>query len=154
MLRFISHHNLHQPQLLCSVNQGMSTRHWSPEIEAFPWFKCTGQAVKYSREANQPQAKFFAAIIRFISVSQYFAVQMYFSFRQKCFHVLGPGFFCVLLAADSSVHALSFRKTQSCPWMDAPQLLCQLPASSSATSLRTAESFDYSTPPSLQVALL
>jgi len=45
-------------------------------------------------------------------------------------------------------------KKQHCLWLDALQLLCQLPASSSATSLHTAESFDYSMPLSLQVALL
>lgn len=89
-----------------------------------------------------------------ISVGQYFAVQMYWQLQAKILCVLGPGFVCVLLAVESFVHAYILHKTQHCPWMDTPQLLRQLPASSSAPSLPTAQSSDYTEPLSLQGALL
>lgn len=118
------------------------------------WLRCTRQSAKCSWEAKQSQAEFSTATVSFLSVGQYFAVQMYWQLQAKMLRVLGPGFVYVLLAIESFVHALILHKIQYCPWLDAPQLLCQLPASSSAPSLPTAESSDYSQPLSLQVALL
>lgn len=124
--------------------------------EKVKWLRCTRQSAKCSWEAKQSQANSLQPQSAFlvISAGQYFAVQMYWQFQAKMLCVLGAGFVYVLLAIESFVHTFILHKIQHCPWLDAPQLLCQLSASSSAPSLPTAESSDYSKPLSLQVALL
>lgn len=103
------------------------------------WLRCTRQSAKCSWAAKQnslqPQSASLAP-----SVCQCFAVQMLeLAVPSKNVSCRGPRLCVCSVSSASFVHAPILHKTQHCPWLDAPQLLCQLPASSSAPSLPTAE---------------